>query len=175
MLLYICKRKSQLVEHISINHSELKAAHKDFFFQAGGDKNNFDIKHILDISPNLHMHNTGPKHGTQNINVLVSDMVHLYSDPLLTPNVPTDIPDGGGKVSDHPIVYSKPRLEGWKKSATEVVIQRARRLNEARKAQLAKWIQHESWEALYDSTNRADKFIEVVFEKLDAICPEEEI
>ena len=61
------------------------------------------------------MHKTRPNHGTKNIDVLVSDMVHLYSEPLIIPNVPTDIPDGqpgGGKVSDHPIVYSKPRLEG---------------------------------------------------------------
>ena len=113
------KRKTQLVEHIAINYSELKTVHKNFFFLTGGDKNDLDISNILDISPSLHMRNTRPTHGKKNIDVLVSDMVHLYSEPIIIQNVLTDIPDGqpgGGKRSEHPIIYSTPRLERASKS-----------------------------------------------------------
>ena len=159
------KRKRQLVEHIAINHGELKAVYKGFFFVSGGDKNDLDIKNILEISPNLHMHNTRPTYGDKNIDVLVSDMAHLYSEPKIIPNVPTDIPDGqpgGGKPSDHPIVYCNPRLERLTKTAKEVVIKKTRRFNEARKRNIANWIQHESWEELYNSARPAEAFLDIV-------------
>ena len=124
------------------------------------------------------MHNTRPTHGKKNIDVLVSDMVHLYSEPIIIQNVQTDIPDGqpgGGKRSDHPIIYSTPRLERASKSAKELVVKKTRRFNESTKMKLARWIQHESWEELFNSSNMAEKFEELVVQKLDDICPEEEI
>ena len=66
------------------------------------------------------MHNTRPTYGQKNIDVLVSDMVHLFDEPQIIPNVPTDIPDGqpgGGKRSDHPVIYTEPRLDRIKKPA----------------------------------------------------------
>ena len=48
-------------------------------------------------------------------------------------------------------------------------------MNDTRTRQIAKWIQQESWEELYNSTKPADTFSEIVFRKLDEICPEEEI
>ena len=99
-------KKYQLVEHISLNYSDLKVKHKDFFFLMGGDKNDLDAKKLLDISPALHMLNTKPTHGNKNIDVLISDMAHLYHESVILPNVATDIPSnqqGGGQPSDHPV------------------------------------------------------------------------
>ena len=48
------QRKSQLIEHIAINYESLKAGNKDCFFLMGGDKNDLEIRHLLDISPNFH-------------------------------------------------------------------------------------------------------------------------
>ena len=67
-----------------------------------GDKNDLDIKRLLDISPTLHTFNTKPTHGTNNIDIIITDMAHLYGESVIIPNVPTDIPDGqpgGGKQS----------------------------------------------------------------------------
>ena len=103
-------------------------------------------------------------------------MVHLYGESKVIPNVPTDIPDGqpgGGKTSDHPIVYTRPRLERGTIPAKELVIKKTRRLDESRKRKLAEWIQHESWEQLYNSKGPAEVFEKMVFKKLDEICPEE--
>ena len=85
-------RKSQLVEHIALNYSELKVKHKDFLFLVGGDKNDLDSRKILDISPTLHMMNTKPTYGNKNIDVLISDMAHLYHESVILQSVPTDIP-----------------------------------------------------------------------------------
>ena len=71
------RKKSQLIQHITINHSNLKVRYKDTFFMMGGDKNDLDIKRLLDISPTLHSLNTKPTHGKKNIDIIITDMVHL--------------------------------------------------------------------------------------------------
>ena len=51
-------------------------------------------------------------------------------------------------------------------------------MNDQRKAELARWIQHESWEEVYDgnsASGMAVKFIEVVERNIDQICPIEEV
>ena len=175
------RRKTQLIQHIAINHGELKARYKDCYFLCGGDKNDLNIQYILDISQSLHMHNTKPTHGTKNIDILVSDMVHMYSQSVIIPNVLTDIPDGqpgGGKRSDHPIVYCEPRSDCFKKPARQVEIKKTRRMDDRRKTELANWIQQESWEEVFDgnsASGMAVKLIEVVERNIDKICPIEEV
>jgi hypothetical protein len=159
----------------------LRTRYKDFKFLVGGDKNDLDVKHILDISPCLHMHNTKATHGKKNIDILVSDMVHLFSDSVIIPNVLTDIPDGqpgGGKQSDHPIVYCQPRTDMIQKPARQVLVKKTRRIDDLKKRELARWIQQESWVEVFDgktSSGMAAKLIEVVERNINEICPIEEV
>ena len=175
------RKKAQLIEHITINYNELKSRYKDCFFLTGGDKNDLEMRNILDIAPTLHSHNTKPTHGKKNIDILVSDMVHLFSESVIIPNVPTDIPDGrpgGGKPSDHPIVFCEPRLEMFSKPARQLVIKKTRRIDDNKKRLIAEWIQHKSWEGVYDgetSSGMAVNFINVVSGNIDKICPEGEV
>ena len=173
------KRKTQLIEHIAINYGELRTRYKDCFFLTGGDKNDLDLKLILDISPTFHTHNTKPTYGQKNIDVLVSDMVHLFNEPIIIPNVPTDIPDGqpgGGKISDHPVVYTMPRLNRTQKPARELVVKKTRRIKDEDILKIGQWIQQESWVEMLDcGESMATKYSEIVFAKLDEICPEVEV
>ena len=103
---HIALESPNFLEHIALNYSELRVKHKDFFFLIGGDKNDLDSRKLLDISPTLHMMNTKPTHGNKNIDVLISDMAHLYHESVILPSVPTDIPpshQGGGQPSDHSV------------------------------------------------------------------------
>ena len=102
------------------------------------------------------MHNTKPTHGTKNIDVLVSDMAHLYSTSTIIPNVLTDIADGqpgGGKRSDHPVVYCEPQSDFIKKPTRQVEVKKTRRMDDRRKYELANWIQQESWEEFFDGNS----------------------
>ena len=60
-------------------------------------------------------------------------------------------------------------------SAKEVVVKKTRRFNDLSKKEIARWIQSESWEDLHNSIKPAETFVKMVFQKLDQICPEEEI
>ena len=174
-------KKNQLIEHITINYAALKVKFKNTFFIVGGDRNDLELKKLTNISPSFHTLNTKPTHGIKNIDVIVTDMTHLFGESVIIPNVKTDIPDGhpgGGKPSDHPIVYSRPRTNMVKQPEKEVIIKKIRRFNEDQKRLVGKWIQRESWEEVFDSSSSsrmAVKFQEVVFRNLDKICPEEEV
>ena len=114
----------------------------------GGDKNDLDIKRLLDISPTLHSLNTKPTHGKKNIDIIITDMVHLYEESVIIPNVLTDIPDGqpgGGKRSDHPILYSRPRTSMLKQPDNEVIIKKTRRIDDEKMRKVGQWIQRETW------------------------------
>ena len=65
-------KKNQLIQHIALNYATLKVKHKNTFFMAGGDKNELDIRKLLDISPTFHNLNTKPTHGNKNIDVIVT-------------------------------------------------------------------------------------------------------
>ena len=122
------------------------------------------------------MHNTKPTHGKKNFDVLISDMVYLFSESVVIPNVPTDIPDGkpgGGKCPDHKIVYCEPRLVPEAKPSRRLVIKKTRRITDEKKRKLAMWVQHEEWKKLYDSNNMAKSFSEIVKKEIDQICPVE--
>ena len=63
------KTKVQLIEHITINFTELKTRYKDCYILTGGDINYLNVRNILDISPTFHLHNTKPTHGRKNIDI----------------------------------------------------------------------------------------------------------
>ena len=67
----------------------------------------------------------------------------------------------------------RPRLERGSIPAKEQVIKKTRRLDELRKRKIAEWIQRETWEELYNSKGLAKEFEQIVFKKLDEICPKE--
>ena len=102
-------------------------------------------------------------------------MVHLYSESKIVPNVPTDIPDGqpgGGKPSDHPIVYCQPRLEMLSKPSRRVEIKKTRRLDDRKKQLLAQWIQTKTWESVFNGgspSQMAEVFIDTFFLNIDRI------
>ena len=64
------------------------------------------------------------------------------------------------------------------KPARQLAIKKTRRIDDNKKRLLAEWIQHESWEGVYDggtSSGMAVNFIDVVNGNIDKICPEVEV
>ena len=146
-------RKTKLIEHITVTYSCLKVKHRDCFFLMGGDINDLEVQKLLDISPTFHMLNTKPTYGQKNIDVMISDIAHLYHESVILKSVPTDIPadqPGGGKPSDHPIVMNKPKLNRLEGPPKEVMIKKTRRMDDERKSKIWQWITRESWKMVFD-------------------------
>ena len=141
------KTKKQLIEHITINFTELKTRYKDCYFLTGGDINDLIVRNILDISPTFHIHNTKPTHGRikhRHFNFRHGTLLQRVCD---NPKCPHQIPDGqpgGCKPSDHPIVVCEPKLDISSKPARQLVTKKTRRVDGNKKRKFAQWIQHES-------------------------------
>ena len=121
------------------------------------------------------MMNTKPTYGLKNIDVLISDMSHLFCESVIIPNVPTDLPSsqaGGGVPSDHPVVYCQPKVNRQEAPKKEVLIKRTRRYTKERMNAFGLWIQSESWETLYDAAGgMADQFVKICFPRLMKYFP----
>ena len=59
-----------------------------------------------------------------------------------------------------------------------MVTKKTRRVDDNNMRKIGQWIQRESWEEVYNgntASGMADKFVKTVHDKLDEICPEEEL
>ena len=167
------KKKTKLVEHISLNYFQLKSSYPDCAFICGGDKNDLNIKHLLDISPNFRQIVTKPTHKTSILEVVVTDIGHLYNEPVIRPPLTPDIP-GQGVPSDHKIVFVTPIRDSSKPPNRSCLIKTSRPLTTQAKQKFASWIQYESWESVIncsDSSSMAASFSAFVQHKIEENCP----
>ena len=154
------KKKTKLVEHISVNYFILKSSYPSCAFICGGDKNDLNVKHLLDISPNFHQIVTKPTHKDSILEVIVTDIGHFYKEPIIRPPLLPDIP-GQGVPSDHMIVHAIPNKDSSKPPTRSTIIKTSRPFTTHAKLNMASWIQTESWEnilACSDSSMMVDSF-----------------
>ena len=60
----------------------------------------------------------------------------------------------------------------------EVIVKKTRRVDNEKLRKVAQWIQQESWEEVFNANSvsgMAEKLPEVVFRKINEICPVEEV
>ena len=68
------RKKSALVEHISLNYFSLKSQHPDSAFICGGDKNDLNIQLLLNIDPTFRQIVSKPTYKNSVLDVLVTDI-----------------------------------------------------------------------------------------------------
>ena len=167
------KKKTKLVEHISVNYFMMKSSYPNCAFICGGDKNDLNIKHLLDINPNFRQIVTKPSHGKAILEVIVTDIGHYYNEPVIRPALLPDIP-GHGVPSDHKIVHATPNSDSSKPPKRSAIIKSSRPLTTDAKKNLASWIQSETWESVLDcpdSSSMVENFSSLVQGKIEENCP----
>ena len=167
------KKKSKLVEHISVNYFMMKSSYPNCAFVCGGDKNDLNIKHLLDISPNFRQIVTKPSHGKSILEVIVTDIGHYYNEPVIRPALLPDIP-GHGVPSDHKIVHAVPNKDSSMPPKRSTIVKSSRPLTTEAKQNIAKWIQSETWSSLLDCSDcssMVEAFTSLVQTKIDENCP----
>ena len=166
------KKKTKLVEHISVNYFQLKSSFPNCVFFCGGDKNDLHIKHLLDISSSFRQIVTKATHKDSILDVIVTDVGHLYNEPVICPPLPPDIP-GNGVPSDHMTVHATPINDSCPQPCY-AIIETSRPLTTQAKLSLASWVQYESWKEVLekdDSSSMVDSFNTLVEQKIKEHCP----
>ena len=167
------KKKSALIEHISLNYFILKSQYPDAAFICGGDKNDLNIQRLLDINPSFRQLVTKPTYRLSVLDVLVTDIGHFYLEPIIRPAVQPDNPTTA-KPSDHRIAFAKTNTLSNQPAIREAVSRIIRPLPREAIRDFANWIQQESWEFVYDGADSSDMVDRLNFKinlNLDAHCP----
>ena len=86
------RKKSALIQHISLNYYILKAQYPDSAFICGGDKNDLNVQLLLDIHPTFRQLVTQPTYRQSVLDVLVTDIGQYYLGPLSSQTTPPQHP-----------------------------------------------------------------------------------
>ena len=167
------RKKTKLVEHISVNYFTMKSIYPNSAFIGGGDKNDLNIKHLLDINPCFRQIVTKPSYKNSVLEVIVTDIGHFFNEPVIRPALLPDVP-GHGVPSDHKIVFAKAIKDHSKPTKRSCLIKSSRPFTTEAKVKLAFWIQNESWESVTncnDSDTMVEKFTLLVQLKIEENCP----
>ena len=167
------KKKTKLVEHISVEYFKLKSLHPGAAFICGGDKNDLAVKKLLDISSSFRQIVCKATYKTSILDIIVTDIGHFYNEPEIRPPITPDI-DGHGAPSDHNIVFAKTLSNPHVPVKRTTITKTTRPLTTEAKMKIAGWIQHESWSSITECANvslMVEKFCSLVSEKINEYCP----
>ena len=167
------KKKTKLVEHISTSYYSLRTTYPGCAFICGGDKNDLNVKLLLNINSNFHQIVTKPTHKKSVLDVIVTDIGHLYCEPITRPPLLPDNADHG-VPSDHLVVHASPLSSCSKPSKRTTITKTCRPLTTLAKQNLAAWIQNESWDQVLEATDPSsmvDIFSTLVRNKIEEHVP----
>ena len=83
------RKKSALIEHISLNYYIFKSIYSDSAFICGGDKNDLNTQLLLDINPSFRQLVDHPTYRLSTLDVLITDIGQYYLVPIIRPPVCT--------------------------------------------------------------------------------------
>ena len=109
-----------------MNYFTLKSQHPDSAFICGGDKNDLNIKLLLDIDPSFRQIVTSPTYRQSILDVLVTDIGQYYQEPVIRPAVQPDNPTTASP-SDHRIGFAKTKSSSMQPVKREARIRTVRR------------------------------------------------
>ena len=144
------KKKSALIEHIS-----LKTQYPESAFICGGDKNDLNIQLLLNIDPSFRQIVSNPTYRQAVLDVIVTDIGQYYMEPLIRPPLQPDNP-ATASPSDHRIAFAKTKPSSAHPVKRETKIQTVRPLPDDALAGFSSWVQHKSWEFVFNGRDASD-------------------
>ena len=171
------RKKSALINHINVNYFIFKSNYPDSAFVLGGDKNDLNLQHLLDIDPSLRQLVTQPTHRQSVLCVLITDLGPLYEVPIVRPALQPDNPHTACP-SDHKIALAIPHSDASNPVSRKTFSRVVRPITEDNITAFASWIQHEPWTFVYDgvdSSDMVDRFNFLIDLYLKQCCPEKRV
>ena len=171
------RNKTKLFDHISSTVNILLSKYPKSGLIIGGDRNEFSISPLLTVAPKLKQIVTLPTRQNKILDVLITNLAHLYTVPVIHPPV---APDASSHVpSDHSVPVSFPLCD--KDGQTErqsYVTKSFRPLPESGVRSFGQWIISENWQSISESASvseQVDKFQQLFSEHVDHHFPLKEV
>ena len=94
------RKKSALIDHITVTYNKLKTIHPNAAVIIAGDKNDLDVSDVLTINPSLKQTVLKPTRKNKILDIVITDLHRFYQEPIIVQPVPVD--EGAlGVPSDH--------------------------------------------------------------------------
>ena len=143
----------------------------------GADRNYMDIKPILNSGLRLRQVVDKNTRFGKILDIIIMNVSCHYKSPIIAPPIQPDDPNKG-KPSDHSVPVCIPHTDRYRPPSRNYRTVKFRALPESNVRKFGQWIVTEEWSGIKDSmspTEMAVAFEQLVCDKLDQFCPEEEL
>ena len=179
------RKNSKLTDHLVTTLHMLKTQYPDCPIILGADKNDMDIKPLLNCGLKLRNIVDLPTRQGKILDILLLNIPQLYNCPIIIPPVPCDDPTSG-KPSDHSVPVSYPHTDRSKPPARRYKTVTTRPLSVTGMTQFGNWIVREPLKFTKDDilpssanpspslspSNHAKMLEDLLTKKLDEFLPQ---
>ena len=166
------KKKSKLIEHMTITLHSLKTTYPNAPIIISGDRNDLSIERLLSIDPSLKQMVSKPTRG-QNCSLFITDNQSYFETPIVPP-IDVDDPRKGGVPSDHMGVVVTPIYNDGLKINRQRVTRTVRPITDSAIKNIGQVFCTEEWKFMnpeLDSTKLTELFEFYTGGIIDTFCP----
>ena len=170
-------RNLKLADHIASTLHMLYTENPESGIILGADINSMNITPILSCGLKLRQIVDQNTRGRKILDVLITNLYSSYKTPVIAPPVCPDNPTKA-KPSDHSVPVAIPHLDRNSRPERNYKVLNFRPLPESKVRVLGEWFVAENWLSVTkepSASEQAEKFDNLLREKLDFYCPKKSI
>ena len=167
------RKNLKLTDHIVTTLQMLATQYPDCPIILGADKNDMDIRPILNCGLRLRQVVDLNTRGAKILDILVMNYPQLYNSPVIVPPVPCDDPTSG-VPSDHSVPVCYPHTDRHNPPARNYNTIKYRPLPDTSIAKFGEWITAQDFSVISDelsSDDFAQKLEDILVSQLNKHCP----
>ena len=171
------KRNSKMADHLVGTLQMLSAQYPEAGLILGADRNDMDIKPILNCGLRLKQVVDQNTRKDRILDILIMNTFGYYNSPVIAPPLQPDDPLKA-KPSDHWVPVCTPHTDRYQPAQRNYRVIKYRPLPESSLRKFGAWIVTENWDCLNSEmapTEQSVMFEQLVNNKLNQFCPEKEI
>ena len=171
------KRNAMMSDHITSTLHMLSAQYPDSGIIMGADRNNMDIKPILNCGLKLRQVVDKSTRSGQILDVLIMNTWAYYNAPIIAPPISPDDPSKG-KPSDHWVPICTPHTDRYQPPQRNYRRVKYRPVPDSGIQKFGEWVVTADWDKVVNgqsSSELVSNFERLVQTKLDDFCPVKEM
>ena len=171
------RRNSKMADHIVGTLQMLAAKHPGSAIILGADKNDMDIRPILNCGLRLRQCVDKPTRQGVILDIIIMNTFPFYNTPIIVPPIQPDDPRKG-KPSDHSVPVCAPHTDRYQPPSRNYRTVTYRPLPESSLRKFGEWIVTEGWEGVEGDlppSQQTEIFESIIQEKLNQFCPEKTV